>query len=99
MNQWTIIMKVSLGAKHLQPGRTRHMVSDGKGQKEFPPFVRLEVAQCPGDQDYYLLHICADDSIADTCHSTIEEALHQAEWELGVQRSEWQVVPHEGSAR
>jgi hypothetical protein len=94
MAEWTIIMKVALGPNHLCPGRTRHAISDGKGHREFPPFVRLEIAKYPGDQDYYLLHICADGSIADTCHGTLEEALHQAEWELGVQLNEWQMAQH-----
>src|SRR5258708_3841613 len=98
MNAWTIIMRATLGANHLRPGRTRHMISDGKGQRDFPPFVRLEIAQYPGDGGCYLLHVCEDGSVADTWHSTLEEAIHQAEWELGVQREEWQAV-HEGSAR
>jgi hypothetical protein len=85
-------MKVDLGANHLRPGRTRHTISDAKGHREFPRFIRLEVAQYPGDQGCYLLHICEDGSMADTWHSTVEEALHQAEWELGVQPSEWQTI-------
>lgn len=74
------------------------MISDGKGQREFPPFVRLEIAQYPGDEGYYLLRICEDGSVADTWHSTLDEASHQAEWELGVQRNEWREV-QEGSTR
>jgi len=30
--------------------------------------------------------------MADTWHETVEEALHQAGWEFGVQESEWQVI-------
>jgi hypothetical protein len=92
MNEWVIKMKAALGARHLRPGRTRHMISDGKGQREFPPFVRLEIAQYPGDEGCYLLHICEDGSTADTWHETVDEALHQAEWEFGVLGSEWQVI-------
>ena len=92
MNDWVIKIRATLGANHLRPGRTRHSISDGKGCREFPPFVRLEIAQFPGDQECYLLHICEDGAMADTWHETVEEALHQAEWELGVQESEWQVV-------
>lgn len=93
MSQWTIIMKVDLGANHLRPGRTRHTITDVEGKREFPPFIRLELAQFTGDQGYYLLHISEDHSIADTWHSTLEEAIHQAEWEFGVQQSEWHAVP------
>lgn len=92
MSRFIATMTVTLGANHLRPGRTRHAISDGKSEREFPPFVRLEIARHPGDADYYLLHICDDGSVADTCHSTVEEALHQAEWEFGVQKSEWQGV-------
>jgi hypothetical protein len=92
MNAFVTTMRVALGAHHSRPGRTRHAISDGNGERAFPPFVRLEIARYPGDDDYYLLHICADGSIADTCHSTIEEAFHQAEWEFGVKKHEWQIV-------
>ena len=64
----------------------------GKGQRDFPPFVGLEIAQYLGDGGCYLLHVCGDGSVADTWHSTLEEAIHQAEWELGVQREEWQTI-------
>jgi hypothetical protein len=92
MDEWVIKMRASLGVNHLRPGKTRHTISDAKGRREFPPFVSLEIAQYPGQQSCYLLHICEDGSMADTWHETVEEALHQAEWELGVQESEWQVV-------
>ncbi len=85
------MMKVLLGKHHLRPGRTRHQIADGHGRRGFPPFVRLEIAQYPGDSSYYLLHICGDGQIADTNHETIEEAMHQAEWEFGVQPNEWDV--------
>src|SRR5579864_6330210 len=86
------MMRVTLGANHLRPGRTRHVIADSRGQREFPPFVELEIAKYPGDDGFYLLHISVDGSMADTHHSTIEEAIHQAEWEFGVQRAEWRVV-------
>jgi len=74
------------------------MISDGKGQRDFPPFVGLEIAQYLGDGGCYLLHVCGDGSVADPWHSTLEEAIHQAEWELGVQREECQTI-QEGLAR
>jgi len=57
--------------------------------KDFPPFVRLEIAQYPNDSGFYLLHICASGEVADTWHESIEEAMHQAEFEFGVQTNEW----------
>jgi hypothetical protein len=54
--------------------------------------VRLEIANDPADSGYYLLHIAEDGSIADTHHGTLGEALHQAEWEFGVQVEEWETV-------
>jgi hypothetical protein len=57
---------------------------------DFPPFVTLEIAQFPSDSGFYLLHICANGEVADTWHQTVEEAMHQAEFEFGVQPGEWQ---------
>jgi hypothetical protein len=97
MSAFVTTMEVVLGVHHLRPGRTRHTISNGTVEREFPPFVRLEIARSgfANDLGFYLLHICADGSMADTHHSTVEEALHQAEWEFGVQRSEWHVVPRD----
>ena len=60
MANFRTVMKVQLGEMHLCPGRTRHEIVDAHGRREFPPFVRLEIAQCSGDSSYYLLHICED---------------------------------------
>jgi hypothetical protein len=74
---------------------------DGVSEREFPLFVTLEIARSKYSDDpgYYLLHICEDGSVADTHHDTVDEAQHQAEWELGVQRSEWQLVASNGSGK
>ena len=92
MAKFRTLLRVLLGLNHLYPGRTRHASADVQGERGFPPFVRLEVAQYPGDSSCYLLHVCENGEIADTNHETIEEAIHQAEWEFGVQRKEWEVV-------
>jgi hypothetical protein len=89
-NSFTAVKKVILGPHHLCPGRTRHSIADAKGQRDFPPFVRLEIAQYQGDQGFYLLHISEDGSIADTHHETLAEAFHQAEWEFEVKADEWE---------
>ena len=93
MSAFLVKMVVTLGANHTRPGRTRHTRSDGQVERDFPLFIRLQIAQYPGDQGYYLLHICEDGSMADTYHETVDEAVHQAEFEFGVQPSEWRSIP------
>ena len=86
---WVIIKRVKLQPHHLNPGRTRHTLRDGNEATPFPPFTSLEIAQYPGDQGYYLLHICDEHLSTDTWHETLEDALHQAEWEFEVRPEEW----------
>lgn len=35
------------------------------------------------------MHMCEDGGYADTYHESVEDAVSQAEWELGVQPDEW----------
>jgi len=85
MSAFVALKRVMLGSHHLRPGRTRHSMNG----EDFPPFVSLEIAQYPGDSGFYLLHVCGNGAIADTHHESIEEAMHQAEFEFGVQSNEW----------
>lgn len=85
-------MRVELDANHLRPGRARHFIKDSQGRREFPPFVRLEIAQYLGRMECYLFRICEDGSGADTYHESLDGALDQAEWEFKVRRDEWQVI-------
>lgn len=85
MNAFIRLKRVVLGEHHLRPGRTRHTLNG----KDFPSFVSLEIAQYPNDSGFYLLHIAVNGQIADTHHETVEEAMHQAEFEFGVQKDEW----------
>jgi hypothetical protein len=78
---------------YLQPGKTVHWLVDEKGKRPFPPFVSLAIAQYEGDADYYLLHECKDHFSTDTCHTSLEDALHQAEFQFGVTRDEWIELP------
>ena|SRR5216684_2168918 len=91
MVEFVTTMQVVLGPSH-HKSRTKHKISDSLGVRDFPDFVRLEIAQFPGDEGYYLNHICEDGSVADTWHNTIQDAFHQAEWEFGVRPDEWQAV-------
>ena len=85
MSGFVALKRVVLGNHHLRPGRTRHSMNG----RDFPHFVSLEIAEYPGDSGFYLLHICGDGSIADTHHDSMDEAMHQAEFEFAVQRNEW----------
>jgi hypothetical protein len=79
------IKRVALKEHHRRPGRTNHSFNG----KEFGPFTSLEISQYPDDAGYYLMHICEDGGCADTWHESIDDALHQAEWEFGVRPGEW----------
>ena len=85
MSGFVALKRVVLGDHHLRPGRTRHTMNG----KDFPAFASLEIAQFPNDSGFYLLHICATGEVADTWHQTIEDAMHQAEFEFGVRKEEW----------
>jgi hypothetical protein len=50
------------------------------------------IAAKSGEPSCYRCHICANGQVADTWHQSVEDALHQAEWEFGVQPEEW-IVP------
>jgi hypothetical protein len=84
----TTIKKVKLD-HHLNPGRTQHTLHDEKGARPFPPFSSLAITQSEGHAGYYLMHLCNDSAGTDTWHETLEDALHQAEWEFGVSLGEW----------
>jgi hypothetical protein len=86
------IRKVTLNERHLSPGRTKHVLCDGNGKREFPPFKSLVIAHYPGDTGYYLMHVCEYELGTDTWHETLDDALHQAEWEFEVRPKEWSEV-------
>ena len=91
MSNKTAIRKVTLGEQHIRPGRTKHTLIDANGARPFPPFTSLVITRCllPDDNGFYLEHLCADGLGTDTWHQTLEDALHQAEWEFGVHPTEW----------
>lgn len=85
--EWSVIGSVQLGQQH-SPSRTRHWIN---GEAVYD-FTRLELATYAGQAGYFLLHIRSDDTGTDTWHESLEDALHQAEWEFGVRRNEWQMT-------
>jgi hypothetical protein len=92
MPQLIVQKRVSLGPQHLRPGRTTHTLIDGNGTNAFPPFVSLESAAYPGEQTCSLFHTCENGLGTDTWHQSVEETMEQAEFEFGVQGSEWTEV-------
>jgi|ERR1041385_1982387 hypothetical protein len=86
------IKRILLGPQHLSPGRTVHRKSDSKGVRPFPPFKSLEIAHYPNAKGFYLFHICADGQGTDTWHESLEDALHQAEFEFAVKPDEWEDI-------
>ena len=86
---WTELMSVKLGPHHYRPGRTKHQLVVPNGADEFPPFVALTIARFQGDNGFYLLDEPQSGMGTDTWHQSLEDALHQAEYEFGVTRSEW----------
>ena len=89
MSDMIAIKKVVLKERHLRPGRTKHFLCDSQGKSEFAPFTSLEIAQYPGDSGFYLLHLCENGKGTDTYHATLNDALHQAEFEFEVRAEGW----------
>jgi hypothetical protein len=89
MSEMIAIKKVVLGERHLRPGRTRHTLVDNEGKRDFPPFISLVITQNPGEKSCYLMHLCENGQGADTWHESLDDALHQAEWEFDVRPEEW----------
>jgi len=86
--QLRTIKRLRLGPNH-HFSLTKHTICDGKGEWNFPPFVELVIAAHPGEENCFLFRVCADGRVADTWHETVEDALHQAEWEFGATPDEW----------
>jgi len=89
MSEMVPLKKVVLNEGHIRPGRTKHTLCDEHGSREFPPFVSLVIARYPGDSGYYLLHLCENGQGTDTWHQSLDEALHQAEYEFEVKHEDW----------
>jgi len=95
MPTWTTIYRLELSAHHLNPGRTKHQLADSSGRRDFPPFKTLEIGQHEVDAGFYLLYHPEAGPGTNTWHMTLDDAMHQAEWEFGVAPSEWTKVKGE----
>ena len=89
MSHLTSLLRVQLSAHHVRPGRTKHRLSDASGIHEFSPFKALEVCSGADDGGFYLMYEPETRAGTDTWHQTLEDAMHQAEWEFGVTADEW----------
>jgi len=97
MSDYVIHRRILLKHHHTPTGKTHHTVglwSEDEGLirgKELPNPSELLIAQIEPDEGYYLLYLDNEGrEITDTYHSSLEEALAQAEWEFGVKTDEWQ---------
>lgn len=84
-----VVKEVTLGRHHLRPGRTKHTLVDGQGRRDFAPFTSLQIAHDPDSSGYFLLYFTEQGAGTDTFHLSLEDALHQAEWEFEVKSEEW----------
>jgi hypothetical protein len=89
MENFIAVRKVQLTNRHLNPGRTTHTLVDSQGRRPFAPFKELVIAHTPGTVGYYLMHHSIDGTGTDTWHESLEDAMHQGEWEFEVKPSEW----------
>jgi hypothetical protein len=90
MSELTSLFRVELSEHRLCPGRTKHSLSDASGTREFPPFTALEICSTANESSFYLMYESETGLGTDTWHQTLDDAMHQAEWEFGVVKSEWQ---------
>jgi hypothetical protein len=90
MSKMTAVKKVVLNERHKRPRQTTHFLIDGRGRPEFPPFTSLMIAQSPENAgNHFLIYFCGNVQVADTFHLTLNDALHQAEYEFDVRPEEW----------
>jgi hypothetical protein len=69
-----------------QTGNTRHTINGVPVTNE----SKLRLVRLAGDTSIYLIHYGLDQTeLTDTCHDSIEEALEQAKFEYGLEKSDW----------
>lgn len=83
-----ILKQLELQPHHSAKSRTRHYLPSDHANPH-PQFVTLKIAKFDNDPGYYLYCLTAEGEETDTYHSSMEEALEQAEFEFGVAKEEW----------
>jgi hypothetical protein len=72
-----VIFFTPIDGRHRPTGACRHVVGVLQG-----PAAGLAICQYEGKESYYLFGCDADwNSVTDTCHESLDEALGQAEFE------------------
>jgi hypothetical protein len=85
MRQDTIIAEVDVSGRE-PTGATHHT----RGGKKVGPADMLRLVRLAGDESIYLIHYNANgNELTDTCHSSVEEALDQAEFEYALRKEDW----------
>jgi hypothetical protein len=86
IGDFVVVCYASIDARHRATGKTRHHV-DGRLQ---PAMAGLAICRYPDDSEFYLLYCDADwRPVTDTCHPTVEQAKHQAEFEYAGVSATW----------
>ena len=87
MSNYLILRSIVLNPWHRPTGKTRHYY----GSEPIPPPQGLKIVQISPDPGYYLLYLDgAGNELTDTYHSSLEEALAQANLEFEVNSEEWE---------
>ncbi len=87
-----VLRRIRLSPEHGPTGNTRHYRDGGL----LPPPVGLEIAWYPGETGYYLFYLDGSGDVqTDTWHQTLEDAMHQAEFEFRVKPDEWEALSTE----
>ncbi len=90
MEEYRVLKKVKLNKSHFPIGKAKHVV---KGEEIIRPY-ELIIAEYDGDDGCYLFYMDFNGSeITDTFHTSMKNALKQAEWEFGVKACDWTSFP------
>jgi hypothetical protein len=84
-----LLCEVTLDERHGPTRNTLHIVG---GQAMAPP-AALHIVRYDNDPGFYLLYLdVAGEEMTDTWHQTLDDAMHQAEFEFSVAASEWRTI-------
>jgi hypothetical protein len=79
IGDFVVICYSGIDDRHLRTGKTRHYIG---GNLE-TAMDGVAICRYPNDADFYLLYCDSNWNVmTDTCHSTLEKAKHQAEFEF-----------------
>src|SRR5262245_18029036 len=85
----TILRRVTLNDAHVRTLKTRHY----RRGVLVPKPALLQIVQMDGDSGFNLIHYDAEGvELTDTYHSSLSEAMRQAEREFVVRPEEWETV-------